>query len=52
MVGTPFNREVDKFMLSKLTNFVSFGEISSHIWPLVAQAMGGDDAGYTADVVS
>jgi len=39
-------------MLFELLKFVSFGEFPSHLWPPVTKKMGGDDSGFTADVVS
>jgi hypothetical protein len=49
--GPVFNDQVDKLLLSEIISFVGFGSLPDDMWTVVADLMGGNDAGYTADVV-
>jgi hypothetical protein len=49
---TVFNKEVDLLLLSTMIKILTMGDYPDVLWPLIAKAMGGKDAGFTADEIS
>jgi hypothetical protein len=49
---TVFNKEVDMLLVTTMINIHTMRDFPDVLWPLIAKAMGGKEAGFTADDIS